>query len=60
MSRKKTNTGTLFTISAYENTMRNKPRYNAYQCGIGAFASEKHPTRAKEKRRWKKEICEQY
>lgn len=43
-------------LTAMENTMLQKERYNPYQCGTGVHASEKYPNRAKAKRKWKKEI----
>lgn len=43
-------------LTSMENTMLQKERFNPYQCGTGIHASEKYPSRAKAKRKWKKEI----
>lgn len=58
MSRKKNKIETICTISKYEATMMQKERFNAFQCGTGAFKSKKHPNRATKKSEIRKSIRE--
>lgn len=44
------------TISSIEATLSTKERFNPYVCGYGSFKNEKHPSRAKEKSRLRKEL----
>jgi len=53
MKKRKT---TILKISSYENTMRQKERYNPYQCGTGIMKTDKYPSRAKRKEILKKEL----
>lgn len=46
MSRKKKNKVNVCHISSVENTLRQMPRYNAFQGGYGAWDKNgKHPKR---------------
>lgn len=58
MSRKKTKKESILTISAYENTLRQMPKYNVYQCGTGVHETSKYPKRAKSKSQFRKMVSE--
>ena len=45
------------TISPLEATLSTKERFNPYACGYGSFKNEKHPSRAREKSRLRKELA---
>ena len=46
------------TITAYERTMATREHFNPYQCGTGAFTTDKHMNRAKKKAQFRKELKE--
>ncbi len=49
-------------MGSIENTLRNMPKYNAYQCGVGEMEpkSGKHAKRARRKSALRKEIKNYY
>ena len=45
MSRKKKTKINVATITSAELFQQEKPRYNAYQCGTGAWQDKRRPNR---------------
>ena len=56
MSRKKKTKIDVTTITSAERFQQEKPRYNAYQCGIGAWRDKRRPNRASRKADARREV----
>ena len=56
MSRKKKTKIDVTTITSAERFQQEKPRYNAYQCGTGAWRYKRRPNRASRKADARREV----
>lgn len=56
MSRKKKTKIDVTTITSAERFQQEKPRYNAYQCGTGAWRDKRRPNRAGRKADVRREV----
>lgn len=56
MSRKKKTKIDVTTITSAERFQQEKPRYNAYQCGTGAWQDKRRPNRAERKADVRREV----
>ena len=55
MSKKK-KTIKVMHVSSVENTLRQMPKYNGFATGHGVHKTPKHPSRAKRKHDFRKQI----
>lgn len=56
MSKKKKTKIDVTTITSAERFRQEKPRYNAYQCGTGAWRDKRRPNRAERKMSVRREV----
>lgn len=46
----------IVVMDSVEATKVKMPHYNAFVCGTGTWKSKKHPSRAKQKQDFRKEV----